>query len=263
MSIEKAENELNRVFGTTLGLLGRLLTFHSVADKGLIYGVESQIEEGEATLKEMSDSGKLAQLLEDPTKTTEFEALLQSRMKELRNRTWDAAEASIEASCIVFAHSILDACAYGYLFVTSLVAPNLWDPWVEKKKIELSEVRDQSYEQLRNEKVQNFVERVERESLIYKLDLLHKIVPPKKKISNSYEYDRERVVKLDDTRHKIVHRNDWAFHPIDFNSEYCYWNFLNFYFLTLVIHNLGLKLSSDETGKYWKQQVSGETENET
>jgi len=112
MSIEQAEKELNRVFGTTIGLLGRLLTFHSITDKGLVSGVESQMEELEETFREMSHSGKLAQFLKDPTKITEFEESLQSQKDELRGRIWDDAEASIEASCIVFAHSILDACVY-------------------------------------------------------------------------------------------------------------------------------------------------------
>jgi len=103
---------------------------------------------------------------------------------------------------------------------------------------------------------------MERESLIYKLDLLHKIVPPKNKVSSSYEYDQTRIAKLDEARHKIVHDNDWTFHPIDFDSEFGYWNFLNFYFLSVVSNNLSLKIS-DEMSKYWKQQVSGETKNDT
>jgi len=126
------------------------------------------------------------------------------------------------------------------------------DPFVEKKTIELSEVKNQSYEQLRDRKITDFVERQERESLLYKLDLLHKIVPPKRQISSSYRYDRERIKKLDDTRIKIVHDNDWNFHSLDFNSEYMYWNFLNFYLLSLVSDNTGLKFSND-TIKYWTQ----------
>ena len=252
MSDKLAQKELDRVFGTTIGLLGRLSTFHSVADKGLLYGVEGVMEELRATFNEMYGSGKLAKLLTEPSKVGGFAELLKSLENEAYNRVTGTAESAIEAGCIVFAHGILDSCVYGYLTVTSLVAPNLLEPFVEKKTVELSELKNQSYEQLRNSRIKDFVEKVERESLLYKLDLLHKIVPPKRKISGSYQYDRDRIKKLDDTRNKIVHNNDWNFHLLDFNTEYMYWNFLSLYLLSLIINNTNLKLSN-EISKYWAQ----------
>jgi len=252
MSNELSQKELDRVFGTTMGLLGRLTTFHSVADKGLLYGVEEVMEELRATFKEMRSSGELAQLLTDPSKVGAFAKLLESQENKTYDRVTETAESAIEAGCIVFAHGILDSCVYGYLTVTSLAAPSLWEPFVDKKKVDLSEVKNQTYEQLRESKIKDLVEKAERESLLYKLDLLHKIVPPKRKISGSYKYERDRIEKLDDIRNKIVHNNNWNFHLLDFNTEYMYWNFLNFYLLSLIIDNTNLKLSN-EVSKYWIQ----------
>jgi len=215
MDIDPATKELCRVFATTVSLLGRLSTFYTVATSGLHAGAKRQMEANWQIFVQMYQSGELSGFLKEPDKVDEYINIVKQKLPELLQNTLNTAQSSVDAACIVFAHSILDACVYGYLTVTSLSSPWSWECYVERKKIELRAYKTQSYKDLLNAEIQDLLKsKVERESLLYKLDLLHKIAPPKgdKWISMGYSYERERLVQFDETRHKIVHGNDWSYY---------------------------------------------------
>jgi len=251
MSNQDAQKEFLRVFYTTMGLFNKLSVFHSIAIKGTGSGVEEEVKKQvEFINKEFDDETlKTVMGIEDAgQKKTFMEHLIDQMPKRITPEFTNLSEAAVEAACIVFAHGIVDACTYEYLNVISLAAPNLWDSWIEMKeiKIELSKAKKLTYEQLRDERIRTFLEKkVERESLCYKLDLLHKIAPPEPEIIYSvyaYKYDKERILQLDNTRHNIVHKNIWEHEWFDFEEELKYWNFLNNYLSKLVTYNTSLEL---------------------
>jgi len=242
----KAERKLNRVFGTTMSLLSKLSMFHSVAMEGLSHGSQAMVSDLMAVNEKMYSSGALAKWLLDPSKVDDFVRLMKEQVPSVCNRIENTTQNAVDAASIVFAHSILDACVFGYLTVTSLASPDLWEQYVLKKKIELSDFKNKSYKKVRDEKIQKFLTELERKSLLYKLDLLHNIAPPPaEKISDTYKYDETRLRIFDEARHKIVHGNDWSSYSFGFDTEFRYWNFLNFYLSILVAQRTGLKLSSE------------------
>lgn len=246
MSIDPAQEELDHVFGSTFSLLGRLSTFYSVASLGLSRGADKQFRELYDMHEEMYKRGELAKFFGGSNIPKEYLDFIRDRWPKVRQNIENQTRSAIDAGCIVFAHSILDASVYGYLRVTALTSPESWQCYVDKKKVELESYKTQSYEEIRNRKIQHFLEsNVERESLLYKLDLLHKIAPPKggMRLNKDYVYDRKRLSELDDVRHKIVHGNDWSFYSLDLTNELFYWDLLNWYFLGLVANKTGLKLS--------------------
>jgi hypothetical protein len=250
--MKTGEDELNRVFFTTLKLLGHLSTFYSTLLKGLHGGCTEQISELEATLEELHKDGSLANWLTDPGKGDEFYQILKEQKQQIYQRIQDNAKKQLDAAAIIYAHSILDASAYGYLEVLSLASPDSFRIYTEKKQVSLSDVGLKSYDQLHKEKIEEFMKKtVEYNSLIYKLDKLHEItMPTNTQMNPEHKYDRERLVKFDEARHNIVHGNDWSKYSIDFTKEFFYWNLLNFYLLRLVIEKAGLKLSQEGGSKY-------------
>lgn len=245
MSINSAQDELDRVFATTWWLLGKLTTFYNIATNGLFPGVRMHIEKTLQTFIQMHKSGELAELLLEPNKVDEYFKLVLNKVPKLSSNALNTAKSAVDSACIVFAHGILDASVYGYLTVTSLACPESWECYIERKKIELSSFKSKQYEQMRNDKIQDFLERtVEKSSLMYKLDLLHNITQPTTaQINPDYKYDRKCLEKLDDIRHRIVHGNEWDAGWLDFDREFFYWELLNWYFLRIVAKKTSLRLS--------------------
>jgi hypothetical protein len=114
---------------------------------------------------------------------------------------------AVDAASLVFAHSILDDAAFQYCRVTAIVSPSSWEPFVLEKQVKLRETRDSNYESLLKQKVEGYLGKLERESLVTKSQKLFEICKPKPdfKPIREFSYDSNRLERLDQLRHDIVH----------------------------------------------------------
>jgi hypothetical protein len=220
--------------------------------KGLPTGTDLQISELESFGEELYKDGTLASLLVEPERNEEFYEILKAQRQQVLERIKNNANRLLDATAIVFAHGILDAGVYGYLVVLSQASPDSFRLYTDSKQVSLSDVESKSYGQLLKEKIEKFMEeKVERGSLIYKLDKIHEITQPTDTQMNpSHKYDRDKLDAFDKARHDIVHGNKWGNYQINFAAELIYWGLLNFYLLRLVSHKTGLRLSQEGGQKY-------------
>ena len=252
--LNKAEIELSRVIGTAHLLLQQVSTFYKVATKELSKGASNHVSDLYRQAGVLSESGLLQKYLKPDCSAENFLGILRDGIDEASCRTHDITHRNIEAACIVFAHGIVEECIYGYLELTSWALPERWECFIERKKVELMELKEKSFQTLRKQKIQLLVKGdVSRESLPDKLDRLHKVVPPNEGTGlNDYSYDPKHVKKFDSTRHDIVHGNNWKPEAFDFDVEHRYWNSLIFYPASLVCGNSDLKLRTSEFAKVRK-----------
>jgi hypothetical protein len=131
------------------------------------------------------------------------------------------ARAAIDAASLIFAQSVLDDCAWSYLKVCSLAAPSDWSPIIAEKKASFASYYGKSHEEIRDEMIQEKLKQLERDSLLKKVDLLFQIcsLPSGYAPINNYIYDRERLVRIDDARHGIIHRNDMGKPVINIDDD--------------------------------------------
>jgi len=253
-----AEVKLARACGTTVALWQKLKRFHEIASGGLPSGVERQVHLESTLLRNMVESGELDRYLYDPSDGPEFVRLFESA--KMRAVTAETNQSIINAACVVFAHGILEGCVHEYLAVTAAASPERWECYIKGKKIEVATLKDESFEQVCESMIERLLGReVKRESLISKLDRLHRIAPPGQYSQGmKVSYERERLVAFDEARHKIVHGNDWRSYAFDFAEEWSYWYRLNFYFACLVCENTGVKLSTKIMGQYLWKPTEGE-----
>jgi hypothetical protein len=94
------------------------------------------------------------------------------------------------------------------LRVCSLAGPSDWTPIIADKKVSFTSV-GRSPEEIRDELIEEKLAQLERESLLKKVDLLFRLCPPPPAFApiNNYEFDRERLKKIDDDRHGIIHKD--------------------------------------------------------
>jgi hypothetical protein len=90
------------------------------------------------------------------------------------------ARTAIDAASLVFAHSVLDDCAWSYLRTCAVANPTDWEPIIAKKAITFADYRGKSPEAIRDEMIQEKLEHLERGSLLNKVDLLFQLCKPPK-----------------------------------------------------------------------------------
>jgi hypothetical protein len=120
-----------------------------------------------------------------------------------------SARAAIDAASLVFAQSMLDDCAWSYLKVCSLANPTDWKPIIGEKKTTFAAFQGRPLDVIRDEMIEEKLKQLEWDSLLKKVDLLFQLCTPPMGYApiNNYAYDRDRLEKIDDARHAIIHRN--------------------------------------------------------
>jgi hypothetical protein len=115
--------------------------------------------------------------------------------------------AALDAAVLVYYHSLLDASAFDYCRVTALHAPQDWEQDLKATQVPLLETKSKSYDRLLQAKLDERLERLERESLLTKVDRLFARCNPSPGWSPmvGYLFDRDRIKQFDDQRHEIVH----------------------------------------------------------
>jgi hypothetical protein len=156
------------------------------------------------------------------------------------------ARAAIDAASLVFAQSVLDDCTWSYLKVCSLANPSDWEPIIAEKKASFAAYYGKPHDVVREAVIQEKLEQIERDySLPRKVDLLFQLCTPPKGYApiDHYAYDRDRLGKIDDLRHAIIHRNGLgkAVQDLDDDLDFI-WKTAN-YLLALVNQKYGVQVS--------------------
>jgi hypothetical protein len=104
-------------------------------------------------------------------------------------------------------NQMLDDCAFSFCRVCAIVNIEDWEEGIDGKKVSFQEIRDKGHEAIRGELVGEKLRQLERESLLKKVDLLFTLCPPPEGYApiGSYTFDRARLLKIDNIRHRIIH----------------------------------------------------------
>lgn len=133
-------------------------------------------------------------------------------------------QTSLDSTSIVFAHSALDAAISDLCWVTAFMAPGDWEKFVDKGKITLKEVRENSYGDILNEQLTKYLCQFERESLLDRINRLFMLCKPERDFEGitGFKFDKDRLERIDRLRHQIVHGGipDGAFDMIRKDLEF-------------------------------------------
>ena len=118
-------------------------------------------------------------------------------------------KASVDAASLIFAHSVIDNAAFNYCFCCAMANPKDWGKFVEKKKVAIKDIKGLSADEILAKKVREYIFSLDRESILLKADRLFQVCRPSADFSpiHNYKYDRDRLLKLDEMRHEIVHES--------------------------------------------------------
>lgn len=156
-----------------------------------------------------------------------------------------SARAAIDAASLVFAHSVLDDCAWSYLRACSLANAADWEPIIAEKKASFADYSGKTHNVIRHEMIQEKLRQLERDSLLKKADLLFQLCTPPKGYApiNNYAYDRDRLEKIDDARHGVIHRNGMGKPVANIDDDLEFISRTANYLLALVNNKYGVQLN--------------------
>jgi hypothetical protein len=155
-----------------------------------------------------------------------------------------SAKAAVDAASIVFAHSVLDDTAWSYLRVCALACPADWEAIIAKKQISLASVREKSFEAVRNEKIKEKLDELERKPLLEKVELLLQLCKPPETYApvNNYVYDRDRLRQIDEVRNGIIHKDGMGKTLDNIEDDLDFVQKTAIYFLALVNLRYGVQV---------------------
>jgi hypothetical protein len=150
-------------------------------------------------------------IAQSPRVTTE--QLKDFKMHKLITElTIDSAKGAADAAALIYAHAVLDAMLHKLCTVSANVDPRMWVKLIDEKPVSLRELRATALPEIEQKLLRQYLARLDRESLLTKCDLLLRAMQPPslRGVLKGFTYSRERLLKIDQLRHDLVHK--LAFH---------------------------------------------------
>jgi len=116
---------------------------------------------------------------------------------------------TIDAACLVFAHAIIDNLVHELCIISSWILADKWSAKVLKKKITFEDTQQGTLGDIRNNLIDDYINRLEHESLLKKYDILLSVCHPSDdlQLTRGQKLNRDRLSGLDNLRHDAAHGN--------------------------------------------------------
>jgi hypothetical protein len=232
----------NQTFGRTLKVQSHIWAFHHYVVYGYPAALEASLKQTEQVAREHVMNPNFGT---DEQRRPYLENLETYVGGAALNTVQDAL-ATAEASCIVFAHSMLDAAVLDYCRVSAMINAEDWRQWVENDKFTLRQLRETDTDGLLTEAVETFVKKLNNKSLLNKIEALQNVCQPgSAEIRKNYQFDGERIRRIDDLRIAIVHKEAFGSRIPTLADDLEYLWETNLYLSGLVTHRYGLRLGPE------------------
>jgi hypothetical protein len=196
-----------------------------------------------ATLKDSN----MSKIFKNPEEMRDERKILEAA-KEMTKESMASAGSLVSAASLVFAHAVFDATLFDFCRVTALWSWREWLKIIKDRKVSVAEFDQATKTQTLLNTVDRYLEQLERESVLKKAELLHRIIEPSENYRmtvREYEYSRDRLESIDRARHEAVHqlRFRQGFAEIDAMVDYLLRTVK--YFMGLVHYRCGLKIDAN------------------
>lgn len=254
--MEDATQLCTRTFWWLVNRWVTLDTFRRLAKQGLAHVAPQVHAQCAASLEWARLSGDFARLFVSDGKLTPAEvaekaldmtggsATVAAKMADAQLASQNFA---IDAACLVFAHTMLDTVAHDFCRIVARAALHDYEPFVAGRKAKMEDIKALPYDDLLARQVDDYLAWIEKESLLRKLDLLHKLCQPGDAFRKNCEhrYERDRVEQLDAIRHDVVHGRDVAAPLPHGDEDIEYMKRTSSYLLELVHHRYDVRIDPE------------------
>jgi len=182
-----------------------LSAFREVAEAGLPAAAPKIAQQKKELIGKLASQEGWAKAIKDPTEFHERGGV-DGMAIEMTDNAINSARSAVDAASLVFAHSIVDAAAVGFLRVTASASKDDWQQFLCDRKWTVSDVKSATYDQLFLDLLLKELDTIERTfSLPRKAFRLQQLCRPDPHWDLPMKYDAEEVERVDNLRHGIVH----------------------------------------------------------
>lgn len=210
--ISDAERLACEIFTRTMSAWNAVHTFRWMGQLGLPHATNQAAWQHERTCQHLASEDKFAELFTGDRQKLVDLRVFENAAKAMTEQSVIAFSSALDAASLILGHSVLDSAAFDWCRVCALAEPTDFMRDVRdvgQKRVTLSEVQGAaSFSELRDTAIKDYLDKLERQSIIEKLDLILRLCrpPPDFVAIEKYRYDRERIVALDKLRHDYAHR---------------------------------------------------------
>jgi len=241
--MDEATRLFNKVFFALTGTWADTFSFRRIVLGGLPEAQRRLLEQNAHWFGQFVNDPANDAVFRDKAKYLETVGGVAAVADSLTKQQIQAYGGSVDAASIVFMHSALDGALHDLCRATALIAPQEWQPFVDGQEERLGVLRERGYEAVAWERVSAFVDALSHESLVKKTDRLFQVCRPDRAYSRAgYQFNRDRLVQLDDIRHNIVHRDRPRVPIQDVEAGIEFMHETGLFFFGMVNNRYGLRL---------------------
>lgn len=225
----------------------RLLTFRQMALLGEDTARKAVHRSNEYYVNHKLLNGEHQNFLKD--KREFIESGMAARMpSEMTQTSVDAFRQTLDASTLVFAHSILDAAVFDCLQICAIEASAEWGELLGVRKVTLADAKAQPYQALLNNILRDELSRIERESLITKIERVFQLSKPSRQeyLTTGFRFNKARLANLDNTRHQLVHQPTLKWASTNLSADLEFMLDSGMHLFCMVGNEFQLKMSGEE-----------------
>jgi hypothetical protein len=240
-----AQQLATEIFARTLSAWNAVHTFRWIGQLGLPYAAKHAAWQHQRTTQQFATADEYKDMFMPGGRETLVElGFFETAAKAMTLNAMSIFNSVSDASSLIFAHSVLDGAALDWCRVCAIAEPDDLMPCIDKKRVALSKVKTSSFIELRDDEIKTFFASLERESLIKKLDTIFGLCRPPINFMpmNQYNYDRQRIIDLDNLRHDYVHRTIKDVRLPRGVDDLWYLFNTTYFLLSLVHYRYGIKL---------------------
>lgn len=154
-----------------------------------------------------------------------------------------AAKRRVASASLVFAHAVFEECVSDCLKVAFSAAPCDWLSVVANKKVSFGELSESGLFALQKKCIEDFIDGLERQSLLKKLEAFFQVVRPSNNPSRirDYQYNQDRIAALDRARHVAAHDDPVAYDPDALSDDVEYFRMTIMYLLAILIERYNVR----------------------
>ena len=252
----EANNLFTESFSSCNSRFAAIFSFREISLLGLPYATTHIYDQSLQYANELFNDPQHDNLFTDKQGLIDEIGGIEGLGAQMTQDQTKAYTASVDAASLVFAHSVIDSAALNYCHCCALANPQDWEKFVAKKKISVEEIKGLSYDDILKKKVNDYINSLDKESLLTKADRLFQVCSPPRDFSplDNFCYDRDRLLKLDRMRHEIVHKSSTIPLLPNGNDDIWFLQQSDNYLMALVNSKFDLKINPAHFIKTHQQQ---------
>jgi len=242
--MQEAEKLFTETFITCFSKFAVITSFREISHLGLPAASPHIYDQYLAFAGELFSDPQHDKLFKDKKKALMVLGSVEALGRKMAEEKMQNYIASVDAASLTFAHSVIDSAALNYCQCCFLAAPADWEEFVEKRKISLEELKGKNYEEVLKAKANDYIQSLDRESLLTKAERLFQVCQPPADFSpiHNFTYDRARLEGLDQMRHDTVHQKGPVPRLPNGDSDIWFLQQTANFFMALVSSKYGLKI---------------------